>query len=140
MNSLALVTGGHTGIGLGIARALCNADFSVAIVAENPIEQNTVQAALNELGAGAHYYQHDLRDVTNIPTLLNQIEAGQGAVQSLISNAGVSVLVRGDMLDVKVDSYDFVMDVNLKGTFFLAQEVARRMVSQTDKATGQWFL
>ena len=51
----------------------------------------------------------------------------------MISNAGVSVLVRGDMLDVKVDSYDFVMDVNLKGTFFLAQEVARRMVGQTDK-------
>jgi NAD(P)-dependent dehydrogenase (short-subunit alcohol dehydrogenase family) len=133
MKPLALITGGHTGIGLGIARELVNAGYAIAVVAESPIELDTVQATLGELGANAHYYQHDLRDVSNVPTLLDQIEAEQGAVQSLISNAGVSALVRGDMLDMKIDSYDFVVDVNLKGTFFLAQEVARRMISQTDK-------
>jgi NAD(P)-dependent dehydrogenase (short-subunit alcohol dehydrogenase family) len=133
MKSLALITGGHTGIGLGIARELSNAGFAIALVAENPVEHDTVQDALSELGVDVKYYQHDLRDLPQISGLLNQIEAAQGPVHSLVSNAGVSVHVRGDMLDVEIDSYDFVMDVNLKGAFFLAQDVARRMVGQTDE-------
>ena len=132
MKPLALITGGHTGIGLGIARELNNAGYLLALVAENPFEQDTVQDALSELGSNVHYYQHDLRDVSNTSGLLDQIETVQGPIQTLISNAGVSVKVRGDMLDVEIESYDFVMDVNLKGAFFLAQEVARRMVKQAD--------
>ena len=132
MKPLALITGGHTGIGLGIARELNNAGYLLALVAENPFEQDTVQDALSELGSNVHYYQHDLRDVSNTSGLLDQIETVQGPIQTLISNAGVSVKVRGDMLDVEIESYDFVMDVNLKGAFFLAQEVAQRMVKQAD--------
>ena len=132
MQPLALITGGHTGIGLGIARELGNAGFTLALVAENPTEQDTVQSALSELGADVRYYQHDLRNIGYTSELLDQIEIKQGSVHSLVSNAGVSALVRGDMLDMKIDSYDFVMDVNLKGAFFLAQEVARRMIIQTD--------
>lgn len=133
MKPLALITGGHTGIGLGIARELGNAGYSLALVAESSIDSDTVRSALNELGASAQYYQHDLRDVEITSRLLDQIEVVQGPVHSLISNAGVSVRVRGDMLEVDVDSYDFVMGVNLKGAFFLAQEVARRMVGQSDE-------
>jgi len=133
MKPLALITGGHTGIGLGIARELSNAGFAIAMVAESPIEQETVQSALDEIGANARYYQHDIRNVGFTSKLLDQIEVDQGPIHSLVSNAGVSALIRGDMLDMKMDSFDFVMDVNLKGTFFLAQEVARRMVGQTDE-------
>lgn len=132
MKQLALITGGHTGIGLGIARELSNAGFAIALLAECPMEQDTVQAALNELGSGAHYYQHDLRQLHGIASLMDQIASRQGPVHSLISNAGVSVQVRGDMLDVEIDSYDFVMDVNLRGAFFLAQEIARQMIGQAD--------
>lgn len=132
MKQLALITGGHTGIGLGIARQLSNAGLAIALVAENPPEHDTVQAALREFGNDVRYYQHDLRDLTGIPGLMDQVESLQGPVHSLISNAGVSVHVRGDMLDVEVGSYDFVMDVNLRGAFFLAQDVARRMLGQTE--------
>lgn len=133
MNPLALITGGHTGIGLGIARELNRAGYAIALVAESPIELGSVQAALNELDGNVQYYQHDLCDVSNVPKLLDQIESDQGPVHSLISNAGVSVQVRGDMLDVDVGSYDFVMDVNLKGAFFLAQDLARRMIDLGDR-------
>jgi NAD(P)-dependent dehydrogenase (short-subunit alcohol dehydrogenase family) len=133
MKPLALITGGHTGIGLGIARELCNAGFAVALVAESPIGLDTVQSALSELGADAHYYQHDIRTVNDTSRLLDQIETDQGTIHSLVSNAGVSALIRGDMLDMKTDSYDFVMDVNLKGGFFLCQDVARRMINRTDE-------
>ena len=133
MKPLALITGGHTGIGLGIARELSNAGFAVPMVAESPIEQEAVQSALDEIGANGRYYQHDIRNIGFTYKLLDQIEVDQGPIYSLVSNAGVSALIRGDMLDMKTGSFDLVMDVKLKGTFFLAQEVARRMVGQTDE-------
>ena len=133
MKPLALITGGHTGIGFGIAQELVKANFAIALISETPVKDQSVQFALNKIGSFARYYQHDLRDISNIPNLLDQIEANQGSIHSLISNAGVSALVRGDMLQMNEASYDFVMDINLKGTFFLAQETARRIVSQKVK-------
>jgi NAD(P)-dependent dehydrogenase (short-subunit alcohol dehydrogenase family) len=130
MKPLALITGGHTGIGFGIAQELVKANFAIALISETPVKDQSVQFALNKIGSFARYYQHDLRDISNIPNLLDQIEANQGSIHSLISNAGVSALVRDDMLQMNEASYDFVMDINLKGTFFLAQETARRIVSQ----------
>ena len=133
MKPLALITGGHTGIGFGIAQELVKANFAIALISETPVKDQSVQFALNKIGSFARYYQHDLRDISNIPNLLDQIEANQGSIHSLISNAGVSALVRDDMLQMNEASYDFVMDINLKGTFFLAQETARRIVSQKVK-------
>ena len=133
MKPLALITGGHTGIGLGIARALDDAGFALALVAENPAEHATVRAALDGLSGTVTYYQHDLRDINRISGLLDLVNEDQGPVHSLVSNAGVSVLERGDLLDVKPESYDLVMDINLKGAFFLAQDVARRMMGQSDE-------
>ena len=133
MKPLALITGGHTGIGFGIAQELVKANFAIALISETPAKDQSVQFALNKIGSFARYYQYDLRDISNIPNLLDQIEANQGSIHSLISNAGVSALVRGDMLQMNEASYDFVMDINLKGTFFLAQETARRIISQKVK-------
>jgi len=133
MKPLALITGGHTGIGFGIAQELVKANFAIALISETPVKDQSVQFALNKIGSFARYYEHDLRDISNIPNLLDQIEANQGSIHSLISNAGVSALVRDDMLQMNEASYDFVMDINLKGTFFLAQETARRIVSQKVK-------
>ena len=133
MKPLALITGGHTGIGFGIAQELVKANFAIALISETPVKDESVQFALNKIGSFARYYEHDLRDISNIPNLLDQIEANQGSIHSLISNAGVSALVRGDMLQMNEASYDFVMDINLKGTFFLAQETARRIISQKVK-------
>jgi len=133
MKPLALITGGHTGIGFGIAQELVKANFAIALISETPVKDESVQFALNKIGSFARYYEHDLRDISNIPNLLDQIEANQGSIHSLISNAGVSALVRDDMLQMNEASYDFVMDINLKGTFFLAQETARRIISQKVK-------
>ena len=133
MKPLALITGGHTGIGFGIAQELVKANFAIALISETPVKDESFQFALNKIASFARYYEHDLRDISNIPNLLDQIEANQGSIHSLISNAGVSALVRGDMLQMNEASYDFVMDINLKGTFFLAQETARRIISQKVK-------
>jgi len=128
MTQTALVSGGQRGIGLGIARSLKKAGFQLALVAECDPQDDDVTTALDELGTQARYFQHDLRAVQNTPAALDKIEAELGPVSTLISNAGVPARVRGDILDIQAKNFDFTLDVNLKGAFFLAQEAARRML------------
>lgn len=133
MSRVALVTGGQQGIGLGIAEALVSAGFRVALAAQLNADTPAVQAALKHLGTGAAYFQHDLQHIAGVSTLIDAVESALGPVTTLVSNAGVPAKVRGDMLDLVPDSFDFVMDVNLRGAFFLAQEVARRMQARPSR-------
>jgi NAD(P)-dependent dehydrogenase (short-subunit alcohol dehydrogenase family) len=128
MKPVALVTGGQQGIGLGIAAALAGAGFTVALAAEQPERAPVVAEALEALGTGARYFRHDVAEIEAAPRLLDRIEAELGPVTTLVSNAGVPARVRGDMLDLAAESFDFVLGVNLRGSFFLAQEAARRML------------
>lgn len=155
MTPVAIVTGGQQGIGFAIARDLAAAGFSIAIVAEQPESSPAVLDALAavatgavrhrdvaghaarafpeelaELGTEVRYYRHDLADVPAVSDLVERIEADLGPVTTLVSNAGVPARVRGDMLDLTPDNFDAVLGINLRGTFFLAQEVARRMVAR----------
>lgn len=131
MTPLALITGGQQGIGLGIAQALVGSGFRLAIASRSAPGDPGVQAALEVLGPSACYYRHDLADTAAIPALLIRIEAAQGPVDALIQNAGVAAKVRGDMLDITPENFDWIMGINLKGAFFLAQAVARRMLATT---------
>jgi NAD(P)-dependent dehydrogenase (short-subunit alcohol dehydrogenase family) len=128
MKSVALVTGGQQGLGLGIAAALAGAGYAVALAAEQAPETDAVRSGLKALGGATRYFQHDLRNVTGVAALLDRVEAELGPVTTLVSNAGVPAKVRGDMLELTPDSFDFVLGVNLRGAFFLAQEAARRML------------
>jgi NAD(P)-dependent dehydrogenase (short-subunit alcohol dehydrogenase family) len=129
MTPLALITGGQQGIGLGIAQALAAQGFRLAI-ASLPPEAEAVDV-LDSLGTDACYYQHDLADTKGIPAFLDRIEAQQGPIDALIQNAGVAAKVRGDMLDITPENFDWILGINLTGAFFLAQAVAKRMLATT---------
>lgn len=128
MSRVALITGGQQGIGLGIATALAGAGWTVALAAERPEDDPAVTAALGAL-PGARYFRHDLTDIAAAPGLVERVEAALGPITTFVSNAGVPALSRGDMLEMSADSFDLVMGVNLRGGFFLAQAVARRMLA-----------
>ena len=130
MSPRALVTGGQQGIGLGIARALAGAGWEVVIAAERPEGDGAVTDALAELGAGARYLRHDLADLAAVPAL---VEAA-GRIDAYVSNAGVPARVRGDMLALEPQNFDWTMDINLRGAFFLAQAMARRMIGRPPEA------
>lgn len=128
MSGVALITGGHTGIGFGVAKALDAAGFGVALASLPSEDAPDVRAALEALGGRARYHRLDVQDLDAQKTVLDRVEATQGPITTLISNAGVSTKVRGDLLDLGADSFDSVLGVNLRGAFFLAQAVARRMI------------
>ena len=130
MSKVALITGGQQGIGLGIAEALAGAGFKLALASLPGKDDPSVAGALAKLGDEARYFRHDLRNIDAVPALLDAVEAELGAVATLVSNAGVPSPVRGDMLDVPPENFDTVLDVNLRGAFFLAQHVAKHMVAQ----------
>ena len=130
MTKIVLITGGQQGIGLGIANALIEAGYHVALASRSAAKSPAVVSALQQLGKNARYYPHDLQDIAHIPALLNAVEAEMGPITTHVSNAGVPAKLRGDMLDILPANYDFVMDVNLRGAFFLAQDVARRMLAK----------
>ncbi|MGA0541788.1 3-ketoacyl-ACP reductase [Neotabrizicola sp. VNH66] len=124
MTPHALITGGQQGIGLGIALALAGAGFRLTLAAEQPEDAATVQDALTRLPVGTRYLRHDLTRIEEAAALLD----AAGEITTLVSNAGVPAMVRGDLLEMAAESFDRCMAVNLRGTFFLAQEAARRML------------
>ncbi|MBK6468051.1 MAG: 3-ketoacyl-ACP reductase [Rhodobacter sp.] len=130
MTPLALVTGGQQGIGLGIATALAEAGFRIAIASLPAADDPSVTGALARLGPSARYFQHDLSQVEVVPDLIDRVEGEMGPISTLVQNAGVAAKVRGDMLTITPEDFDFVTGINLRGAFFLAQEVARRMLGR----------
>lgn len=129
MKPVALISGGQQGIGLAIAQALAEAGFALAVVSEKPGDDESVLSGIQQLDQGARYYCLDVRDINDHDALLDHVEADLGPVDCLVSNAGMSSVERGDVLDVSPENFDTTFDVNLRGGFFLAQKVAKRMVT-----------
>lgn len=128
---VALVTGARRGIGRGIAVRLAEAGFDVAVNdVEADADGRAVVAAIEAIGRRAVLLPSDIARIDAHAALLDAVEQRLGPVDCLVNNAGVSVLVRGDLLEVSEASYDRCLDINLKGTFFLTQAVARRMLGR----------
>lgn len=124
------ITGARRGIGRGIAFGFAEAGYDVVIndlVAETDAQE--ALAGLRERGAKAAYLQGNIAVVPALPALAEKAFSVFGGLECLVNNAGISVRKRGDILEVTPESYDEVMGINLRGTFFLTQEIARRMVA-----------
>lgn len=123
-----LVTGARRGIGKAIALALAKANYDVAVAdVDAGHELKAVAAEINALGMRSTALQADISDLSVHEKLLDLAEAALGPLTTLVNNAGVSVMSRGDLLDVTPESFDRCMDVNARGTFFLTQAFARRL-------------
>jgi len=81
-------------------------------------------------GRQAVFIAHDVADVAGHAAFVDQAFSAFGGVDCLVNNAGVQVDVRGDILAATPESFDRVLGVNLRGTFFLTQAVARRMLAE----------
>ena len=130
MAQVALVTGAARGIGFGTAKALAHAGFSVALngLVEDP-DLTTAVAELACIGP-AIAAPFDVTDLSQHAAMLARIEDRLGPLTTLVNNAGVGVLRRGDPLDVTEASWDRCMNVNAKAVFFLTQAFSKQILSR----------
>jgi 3-oxoacyl-[acyl-carrier protein] reductase len=124
----ALVTGAGRHIGRGVACALAADGFSVVVNDLHDGAKPPALALIREKGAGRRG-PGDVADVEGRAALVETAWSAFGGLECLVNNAGVSVARRGDLLDVTPESFDRLVAINLRGPFFLTQEVARRMIA-----------
>jgi len=122
---IALVTGGGTGIGLGISHALLNAKAKVLITGR---KQNILKEACRKLGENSQFIVNDITKLDQIPSLVRNIETDFGPVDILVNNAGINDLK--PFLEVSDEDFKNILDTNLTGLFSLTREVLRYMVKR----------
>lgn len=116
----AVVTGGSKNIGLAIAEKFLQAGLQVAIVSANPHHLESAQAQLQGLGYAPTVWRCDVSDVALLPLTLEKIHAHHGSIDILVNCAGILDL--SEVEDTTEEMWDAVLDVNLKGTFFMTQK------------------
>lgn len=131
MRPVALVTGSSRGIGLAAAVELASEGFAVAV--NGPSDDAELAEAVETVAANgqpALAAPFDVTDIAGHDAQLERIEAELGPLTTLVNNAGVGVMQRGDLLDVTEASYDRCLAVNTKAMFFLSQTFAKRLIAR----------
>ena len=140
----ALVTGAARGIGRGISLALARNGYKVAAVGTKPADDEKVAAYIKELtdlSAGSVYISADISTAEGREKIKNEAFAALGTVDVLVNNAGVAPNVRNDILEMTEESFDRVIGINLKGTFFLTQTITNEMIkTHPDKFRAVVFI
>ena len=125
---VALVTGASGGLGEQFAKTLAKAGAAVVLASRRTDRLLALRAEIEAQGGDAHVVALDVTDIASIKAAIAHAETEVGAIDILINNSGVSTTQR--LQDVTEEDYDFVLNTNTKGAFFVAQEVAKRMLAR----------
>jgi NAD(P)-dependent dehydrogenase (short-subunit alcohol dehydrogenase family) len=132
---VALVTGASSGLGMQFAKTLARAGAGVVLAARRIERLKTLRAEIEADGGDAHVVGLDVTDLDSIRAAVAHAETEMGVIDILVNNSGVSTTQK--LTDVTADDYDHVFNTNTRGAFFVAQEVARRMIARSEgKAPG----
>jgi NAD(P)-dependent dehydrogenase (short-subunit alcohol dehydrogenase family) len=133
---VALVTGGSRGIGRGICLALASQGYTVLVnYNANADAAEQTRHMVLKLGGTAETCQADIALPPHRELLLEYCMENMGRLDVLVNNAGIAPPKRADLLETSEDSYQKVMDTNLKAPFFLTQAAARMMIHQLENKT-----
>jgi 3-oxoacyl-[acyl-carrier protein] reductase len=128
---VSLVTGAGRGIGRGIAIELARLGHAVIInYAGNAAAAEECLGLVREAGGDGRIIRADIASREDRERLLKETVESYGRVDLLVNNAGVAPDVRADILEASEASFDRLIEINLKGPYFLTQQVARRMIAQ----------
>ncbi|TFW33157.1 SDR family oxidoreductase [Massilia horti] len=125
---IAMVTGASGGLGARFAKALANAGAQVVLASRRVERLKELRAEIESEGGAAHVVELDVTDLASIKAAVAHAETEAGPLDILVNNSGVSSTQR--LLDVSEEDYTYVMDTNLRGAFFVAQQVAKRMIAR----------
>lgn len=126
---LALVTGGARGIGRACAEALAGDGFDIMIADLAEIPPDGLEQAIAKQDGAFAYHACDISDISAHQPLVEATLQKFGRLDCLVNNAGIGAVVRGDLLDLKPENFDHILSVNLRGTVFLSQAVAKAILS-----------
>jgi NAD(P)-dependent dehydrogenase (short-subunit alcohol dehydrogenase family) len=119
---VALITGGGTGIGYGIAETFANAGACVVITGRR---EDVLQKAVSELGKNARYFVQDICQQQELPNFIDQVEKEVGAIDILVNNAGQHL--KKPAKNTTDQEFLNILQVHLLSVFTLSREVANRM-------------
>ena len=129
--NVALVTGSSRGIGLAAAVALAREGFAIAVNGlADDVELKVAVDTVRAEGVPVHAVALDVTNLAAHDRILGEIEDALGPLTTLVNNAGVGVMQRGDPLNVSEASYDRCLAVNTKAPYFLTQAFARRLLAR----------
>jgi len=134
-DKIAVVTGGASGIGLGIARALADAGAHVVVA---DIDEDAAKKAAEDLrgrGVRSIAVRMDVRNDASVTALFDAAQSEFGGIDLLFNNAGV--YLGGEMKDCTEDDWRFVLDVNLDGVFRVGQKIAAFLRDQNLREEGR---
>ncbi|MBL8305702.1 MAG: SDR family oxidoreductase [Rubrivivax sp.] len=126
---VAFVTGASSGLGAQFARTLAAAGAGVVLAARRVERLKTLRAEIESQGGDAHVVALDVTDPDSIRAAVAHAETEMGAIDILVNNSGVGATHK--LTDVTPEDFDFVMNTNMRGAFFVAQEVAKRMIARS---------
>ncbi len=129
---VAFVTGASGGLGAQFARVLAGAGAAVVLASRRTEKLKELRAEIEGAGGDAHVVELDVTDHDSIKSAVAHAETEVGSIDILVNNSGVSTTQR--LQDVSPDDYDFVFDTNVKGAFFVAQEIGKRMLARAKGA------
>jgi NAD(P)-dependent dehydrogenase (short-subunit alcohol dehydrogenase family) len=124
-NQVVLVTGGASGLGLGIAKAFAANQATVVIVGR---DESKLKAARKALGSRVHPIPFDMNDLDRLPSLVKQVETQVGPLSVLINNAGINL--KKDAFHVTNEEYQKIIQTNQTAVFALSREGAKVMVGR----------
>lgn len=122
---IALITGGGTGLGFGMASAFVDSGARVVITGRR---SEVLQEACNKIGEKCEYRANDIRELSSLPGLVKEIEATKGPIDILVNNAGINL--KKNVLEVTDKEFQDIIQTNLAGLFTLTREVAQNMVKR----------
>jgi NAD(P)-dependent dehydrogenase (short-subunit alcohol dehydrogenase family) len=134
---VAFITGASSGLGAQFARTLARAGAGVVLASRRVEKLKELRARIEGEGGDAHVIELDVTDHDSIKSAVAHAETEMGSIDILVNNSGVSTTQR--IQDVTPEDYDFVFDTNVKGAFFVAQEVGKRMLARSRGAAPGSF-
>ena len=125
---VAFITGASSGLGAQFARTLARSGAAVVLASRRVEKLKTLRAEIEGEGGDAHVMEMDVTDRRSIKAAVAHAETEVGSIDILVNNSGVSTTQR--IQDVTEEDFDFIFDTNVRGAFFVAQEVGKRMLAR----------
>ncbi len=129
-DKVAIITGGTKGIGYGIAEEYLKEGAKIIITGRNETDGKNAETELSKISTNVKYVREDVSKLDDLQNSVDKAVEIFGGLDIYVANAGINDSKKTHFLEITEESYNTIMDINLKGLFFGGQYAARQMAKQ----------